>query len=272
MSLRYFCSISSYVKITLLLSFANLSESNASSPVKASGETSTQTSTETQTQIAVKRGTLEEIQIQPAGESQSQVVDKSEIFVSGNTRIPSPNETRTLPVEGTETQVTAEAQTPSAEKSRTRTGEASESGTRAAEARETQTTSVSQIPSAGKTQTQATTESTNLARGETQIQPSKETYTHTNTAEYNCTLPTEDFDIEIPGTYETKTTEESKPSIFNVRDISFHYINKKLPLLSILLSASKESFPLIFYCAFNNTCTNSKSGCVFRCHPTAPFR
>jgi len=216
MSLRYICGFSSNVQITLLLSFANLLDSNASSPIKASGESSTQTSAETQTLIAVKRGalTLDEIQIQPAEECEGQMVDESEILVSGNTGIPSTNETRTLTVEGTEAQVTAETQIPSAEKTRTRTGEATETGA----------TGVSKIPSVDKTQTQATTESTNLARDETRIHPPEETYPRTKTAEYKYTLATEDFDIEFPETYETKTTEESKPSIFNVRDISFQYI------------------------------------------------
>jgi len=125
MSLRYICGISSNVQITLLLSFANLLDSNASSPIKATGETSTQTSAETHTQIAVKRGTLTlaELQIQPAEEYLGQMVDESETFVSGNTRIPSTNETRTLTVEGTEAQVNAEAQIPDqAEKPRTGTG------------------------------------------------------------------------------------------------------------------------------------------------------
>jgi len=150
------------------------------------------------------------------------MVDESEIFVSGNTHIPSTNETRTLTVEGTETQVTAKAQTPSAEKTRTRTREATETGTRAAEARGTQATGVSQIPSAGKPQTQATTESTNLARDETQIQPSAETYTLTKTAGNEYTLATEDFHVEFPETNGTKTTEESKPSILKGKDISFY--------------------------------------------------
>ena len=216
MSLRYFCSVSSNVKITYLLSFANLSESNTSLPVKASGETSTQTSTETQTQIAVKLGTLEEIEIQPAeAESQSQVVDESEIFVSGNTRIPSPKETRTLTVEGTETQVTAETQTPLPQRTSTSTVEASG----------TQATGVSQIPSAGKRQTKATTESTNLDGDKTQIKPHEETCTRIKTAEYKCTLPTEDFDIEFPETNETKTTEESKPSILEGKERYFFLLD-----------------------------------------------
>ena len=233
MSLRYICGISSNVQITLLLSFTNLIDTNAS-PIKATGETSTQS------QIAVKRGplTLEDIEIQPAEECQDQMVNESKIFVSGNTRIPSANKTRTLTVEGTETQVTAEAQTPSAEKTKTRTEEATETGTRAAGARETQATGVSQIPSAGKTETQATTESTNLTRGET--------YTHTKTAEYKCTLPTEDFDIEFPKTYETKTTKESKPSIFNVRDISFHYIKKIYHYYRPCYQRQKNRFPSFF--------------------------
>ena len=165
-------------------------DSNASSPIRATEETSTQTSTETQTQIAVKRGTKKEkLQIQPAEESPSQVVDESEIFVSGNTRIPSANETRTLTLE-----VTAETKSPLAEETRTRTLESTKTGA-----------------TVEKSQTQATTESTNLARDETQIQPPEETYTRT-----------EDFDVEFPETYEAEYSEESGPSILNGRDISIY--------------------------------------------------
>ena len=217
----------------MLLSFANLPESNASSAV----ETSTQASTEIQTQIAVKRGTLEKIQIQTAEESQSQMVDESEILISGNTRIPSTNETPTLTVECKETQVTAETQIPSAEETRKRTVEATE----------TQAIGVTKIPSVEKPQTQATTESTNLARDETQIQPPKETYPHTKAVEYMRTLATEGTDITFPENVETRTTEESKPSILNGKDISFYYIKKKITIVIDLV----------------NTHTNSKSGCAF---------
>ena len=178
----------------------------------------TQTSTETQTQIAVKRGTLEETQIELAEESQSQVADKSEIFVSGNTRSPSPNETRGLTEEGIGTQVTAETQIPSAK----------ETKTRAAKGTETGVTGVSKISSADKTQTQATTESTNLVKSETQLQHPEETCTCTKTAGYRSTLATEGTDIKFPEKYKTETTEESKPSILNGKDISFSYITKKI--------------------------------------------
>ena len=192
----------------------------------------TQTSTETQTQFAVKRGTLEKIQIELAEESQSQVADESEIFVSGNTRSPSPNETPGLTEESTETQVTAETQIPSAE----------ETKTRAAEATETGVTGVSKISSVEKTQTQATTDSTNLAKDETQLQHPEETCTRAKTAGYKSTLATEDTDIKFPPKNETETTEKSKPSILNGKEIYFSYVTKKNPLLLTLLSESKECF------------------------------
>ena len=84
-----------------------------------------------------------------------------------------------------------------------------------------------------ETQTQATTESTDLARDETQVQPPEDTYTRTKTAENKCTRVTEDTDIKFPGKYDIKTTEESKPSLLNGKDISFYYIKKKLLLLPI---------------------------------------
>ena len=212
MSLRYICGISSNLQITWLFFFLFfLLDGNAGSPIKATGETSAQTSAETQTQVAVKSVTLEEIQIQPAEESQSQVNDESEIFVSGNTRIPSANESHTLTVECKDTQVTAEAQIPSAEETRTRTVEATE----------TQAIGVRKIPSVEKPQTQATTESTNLTRDETQIKPPEETYSRTKAAEYMSILATEDTDIIFLDKYETRTTVESKPSILNGKDIYF---------------------------------------------------
>jgi len=114
-------------------------------------------------------------------------------------------------VECTDTQVTAEAQTPSAQGARTR----------AVEAGGTHATDVSQIPSAGKSQTQTTTESANLDGDKTQIKRPEETYTHTKTAEYKCTLPAEDFDIEFPETRETETTEGSKPLVLKGKNIPF---------------------------------------------------
>ena len=210
-------------KITLFLSFAKFFREKIS----------TQTSKETQTQIAVKRGMLKKIQIELPEESQSQVAEESEIFVSGNTRSPSPNETRTLTEEGTETHVTAETQIPSPE----------ETKTRAAKATETGVTGVSKIPSVEKTQTQATTESTNLGKDETRLQHPEETYTRANTAGYKSTLATEDTDIKFPDIYQTKTAEDRKLSIVNGKDIYFYCIAKKIPLLLTLLSASKESFP-----------------------------
>lgn len=114
MSLRYFCGISSKVKITLFLSFANLLESNASSLVKASGETSTETSTETQNQIAAKRGTLtlENIQIQPGEESQSQVVDKDEIPSVEKPQTQATTESTDLTRDETQIQPSEETYTP----------------------------------------------------------------------------------------------------------------------------------------------------------------
>ena len=187
------------VTITLPLSFANLLDNNANSPVKTAGETWTQTSTETQTQIAVKRRTptLEEIQIQPAEECQGQMVDESEIFVSGNTRISSTNET----IEAKETQVVAETRIPSTEETRKS----------AVEAIETRATGVNKIRSAGKTQNQASTESTNLVGDKTPIKPREKTYTRTKTAEYKYPLPTED----------AKNTEENESSILNGKDICY---------------------------------------------------
>ena len=164
------------------------------------------------------------------------MADTCEIFVLGNTRSPSPNETRTLTEKGTETQVTAETQIPSTEDSKTRAVKATETGA----------TGVSNILSAEKTQTQATTESTNVAIDETQIQPREETYTRTKTAEYKSTKATEETDIKLPKKYQTKSTEENKSSILNGKDISFFILRNKLPLLLTLLSASKELFSLHF--------------------------
>ena len=200
------------VKITLLLSLANLLDNNARSPIKAIGKIWTQTSAETQTKITVKRATLEEIRIQPAERCQSQMVDESEILVSENTRSPSANETRTFTVEGRETQVIAEAQVSSAEETRARTVEATETGA----------TGVSKIPSVEKTQTQATIESTNLAKDETQVQPPEKTCNRTEITERTYTLGTEDADIEFPETYEAENTEEGELSILNGKGVSFY--------------------------------------------------
>lgn len=183
-------------------------DDNAISPIKATGKTSTQTSLETQTQIAVKRGTLEEIRIEPAEECQ--MFDESEIFVSENIRSPCAKETRTLTVESTETQVTAEGQVPSAEETSTRTVEATETGA----------TGVNKILSLVKPQTQATIESTNLAKDETQVQPPEETYNRTEITGFKYTLDTEDADIAFPETYEAENTEEGEP--LNGKDISFY--------------------------------------------------
>jgi len=236
MSLRYICGISSNVQITLPLSFANLLDSNDCSPIKTAGETSTQTSRETQTQIAVKRGTLtlEEIQIQPAEEWQSQMVDESEIFVSGNTHISSTNETRTLTVEGTEPQVVAETQIPSAEETRTR----------AVEAIQIRGTGMSKIRSVEKTQTRATTESTNLARDETQIQPPEETYPRTKTAEYMSTLATE----------EAKNAEENESSILNGKDICYLSLLRNITIIIVfVINVKGIVFPSFFTAPLNNT-------------------
>ena len=193
----------------------NFSDRNASSP----GKTLTQTSTETQPHIAVKSGILEEMQIEVAEGSHSQMADESEIFVLGNTGSTSPNESRTLTKECTETQVTAETQISSAYETKTRAVEATEPGA---------------------TGTQATTESTNLAKGETQIQPPEETYTRTKTAEYRSTKATEHTDIT-----ETKTTEESKPSILNGKDISFCYITKTITILiNLVIIVKGIVFPI----------------------------
>ena len=193
------------IKITLLLSLANLLDNSAISPIKATEETLAQTSAETQTEITVKHGTLEEIRIQPTEECQNQMVDESEIFVSENIRSPSAKETRTLSVESTETQVTAEAQVPLAGETSMRAVEATESGV----------TGISKILSVKKTQTQATIESTNLAKDETLVQPSEETCKHTETTELKYTQDTEDADIEFPETYVAENTEEGEPLILN---------------------------------------------------------
>ena len=192
--------------LTLLLSLANLLENNASSPMKATDEISTETFAETQSKIAVRRGTLEKIRIQPAEGYQNQMADGSEIFVSENTRSPSANETRTFTVEGTETQVTAEAQVPSAKETSTRTVEAAETGA----------TGVSKIPSMEKTHTHATIESTNLAKDETQVPLPEEAYNRTEITAFTYALDTEDAEIDIPETYEVENTrEEGEPSILN---------------------------------------------------------
>ena len=180
---------------------------------------------------------MEETQIGLVEESQSQVADESEIFVSGNTRSPSPNETRGLTEESTETQVTAQTQIPSAEETKTTAVEATETGV----------TGVSKIPSVEKTQTQATAESTNLAKDETQLQHPEETCTHTKTAEYKSTLATEDTDIKFPEKYETETTGKSKPSILNGKEIYFSYVTKKITVIVDLVISVKGMVLLPFF-------------------------
>lgn len=196
----------------MLLSLANLLDNNASSHIKATGGTSTQTSPEFQTKNIVKRGTLEEIRFQPAEECQDQTVDENEIFVSENTRSPSAKETCTFTVKGTETQITAEAHVSSAEETSSKTVEATATGA----------SGVSKIPIVKKTQTQATTESTNLAKDETQVQPPEETRNRTEITEFTYILDTEDADIKFPETYEAENTEESQPSILKGKDIYFY--------------------------------------------------
>ena len=141
---------------------------------------------------------------------------ESEIFVSGNTPSPCPNETRTLTEEGTETQVTAKTKIPSADETKTMVVEATETGA----------TGASNTSSVEKTQSQATTESTNLAKDEIQLQHPEETYTCTKTTEYKSTLTTEDTDIKLPEKYETETTEETKPGK-DGKDISLSLLPKK---------------------------------------------
>ena len=179
-------------------------DNNAISPIKATGETSAQTSAETQTKITVKRGTLEEIRIQPAEEYQNQMVDEG----------PSAKETRTLTVESTETQATPKAQVPLVEETSTRAVETTESGA----------TGVSKILSVKKTQTQATIESTSVAKDETLVQPPEETCNRTEITEFKYTLDREDADIELSKTYVAENKEEGEHLMLNVtaEDTSFY--------------------------------------------------